>query len=582
MVKAQGAYIQQSQEPADSKYMRDEIEKSVPDQWRCIETVTQQVASKPLKAHYVDQDLKSILERWKLTLPAETQEGIDQYMHSSQVEDMGLKTEAVTSYFKYDRGDDDSMTDYQIVENLIMMMAVLDLPDMDDVPKLTPESLMKVPATKSSSGLVPVDPEDGARKGNKEEMKTGSVLSFDHTGLLPCMCAFKPEVIKKGKKVRSICLESEVTYLKSKKLFGKIVAVHTPVPVGATAGLSRVDGGYIKVLMNMFADHKRYHPESKWEDFLNTLEKEGLSEDDKKSWEFTLKPWSAIVSILLLLSITPDTTANLEHYVQIFSHLLAPVIKYAGDDCFMALGKTASGWYWTLLINIWRHIMGKQAVSAHVQDHGMRSKDPNCGCSVCKLDIPEVAITEEQLACMVGGSVLGDDQLRRNVFPELNAAILDEKLGTITKPPNTEKAFGRPGEESVEFLRVRFRRTGNLITTYRDRIRVFAKIFHGDCLEHPSRLHGALLSAAMELGHDEEGNQMLQELYDMCKEEFKNPGHEDLLRDELEKLAVRGEGIHVGDCNRPMSVEQVLASQFGMQKAYNITFKQWHACKNNC
>jgi len=465
------------------------------------------------------------------------------FINSRHVRDEGLRTEALTMLTEH--VDPPMRTDEvdDIVKATLVLWATT--PDLHEViPEMTEELLMNIPISKSASGAVAVSL-PGIVAGSKELMVSAAAVCFSELGLLPYEAYPKAEVIKVGKKVRQITVEPFTLYLKSSYFFQHFVRIHGATALGNCTGLSRART--VGLLQSMYQDEKSFDPHMSWGDFLDLLESVGLCEDDKVCWEKTTNRFGGIIAALYSCSQVTISANDVAHMAQVIAHDLCPFIKFNGHDSYAAPYKTASGKFKTLHDNTIKHLAGVCAVQVHLWEHHTAPGAACCG---------GLVVTEREISRIVGGGKVGDDSIRISCHDELVAKLTDHYLGsqTITE---SGKAFGTPGIPAAEFLRVRFRRRGEVITTYRERDRVFAKLVLGDARANKANFKAALASASLELGDDPQGNAMLHELYARLDWE----GAEDI--EFSADLISRGEGLEEGDPCEPFTYEEVILKQNG-------------------
>lgn len=431
------------------------------------------------------------------------------YINSRLVEDDELRTEALTQLVE---PREDPVTE-DTVENIcdMLMAAWATLPAHDvHVDKMTVAGLVMQPTTKAISGAVNVQPSHGDTCGSKEEMiSAAAVTAMANTDAINCVGSPKAEVIKRNKKVRQIIAEPMPLYLKSSFFFGSIVRSHGRIVDGDCNGMSKVNGIFLKWLLSIYYDERRFEPDLEWEAFLDLLEETGLDEDDKVAWEKTTNRACTLAAVMYLASICTPHPDDKHHMAQVLAHQLAPIVKYNGHICYVAPYKVASGTLFTLYLNNVRHIMGTRWVAAYVQKHGMRWGSPDCKCSAClAVGADGTPCTPRELSRVVGGAHLGDDRIRMGHKADIVARLVDHVLGTETVAEN------KPAFDGAEFLRTRLRRNrGGNISVYRDASRVFAKLAHGDAARNKHRLAAAIQCASYELGDNKPAHEVLKKLW---------------------------------------------------------------------
>jgi len=318
-------------------------------------------------------------------------------------------------------------------------------------------------------------------------------------------------------------------------------------------GISKVDGNFIKILFSMYLDEQQFN-QMTWEQFLDLLEIEGLDEDDKKKWEALVgrnRNVACLLHDIVQVDFHPD---DVEHMAQVVSHGMGPVIKFKNHTAYFAKFKVASGKFKTLHGNVDGHHAGVQRVAQFVQEHDMLWGRQGCECKYCGVLIGSPhfgqAVTFYDLHKITGGGIVGDDRIRRAFRGAEVGKLIDKALNSLTVHSH-KKAF-----QDAEFLKTRFKRHGPNVTVYRDSERVFAKLYHGDAKNSRDHFQSALVSASMELGDNQEANEQLQDLYEMCcfttKEQFRN-------------VPVNVyEGVVQGDPLKPFTYDEVMYKTYGM------------------
>ncbi|EEC05930.1 hypothetical protein IscW_ISCW005027 [Ixodes scapularis] len=162
-----------------------------------------------------------------------------------------------------------------------------------------------------------------------------------------------------------------------------------------------------------------------------------------------------------------------------------PAIQVHGSKVFHAPYRIGSGSYLTAHGNTWRHSF----MADYVLDllAGARS------------------ITEEEEEYLRQFDVLGDD-FRGLVIHRETAALFDRTIdrvfGTVTTT-STPPIFGRPNEgDSLEFLRRRHVRLGEEIRTFREPVRVLAKLIHGQSAVSVTRFTASLQAMLYDIGYN--------------------------------------------------------------------------------
>lgn len=473
-------------------------------------------------------------------------EEIANYQLSNNVEEADRQVEGLIQLAgaSYESDVDD------IVDGLIMMMATDNMGEVDHGAKCS-DDYYDLMVANTASGAVNVDASFGASGGNKYKMQIAAAMAAEEgTPMLNYEVYPKSEVIKKNKKVRHIVCEPYPIYLKNFAFTGELVKKHGLVVDGDANGLSRMDGKFNSILMSMWLDHKVFS-DCSYEDFVDLLEKEGLCEDDKKSWEATINRNSGWAFVYLMAANVNVHPSNREDWAQVLAHYAWPPIKYNGHKTYIAEWRVPSGNFMTLLGNTKRHMYGYQLLSARIQEHGYGLGD--CECKLCNRR-PRIDISIHDLSKIVGGVYMGDDRLRRRVDMPVGEWI-DTLLGTKT-------VGGVKSLYEAEFLKVRFCKGGS---TRRDRTRCFAKLRYGLAKEKYENFLCAMQSLSLELGDDIKGNQLLVDIYESVYQ------GEEVFNDDLQTR----EGLEVGEALRPFTYNEVQWMQYGFDKVILDVAHNW-------
>ena len=213
------------------KYIRDRVQCPLVE----MPETKQRFPSKlPPRRPRVQQE---IIDEWKVGLDQELQDEIDQFHHASQEESEELRAKALLSMSSAALpGRMDKTEAMEIVKLFMYSTLVSDKVESSPLP-ITPERLMAVPMTSSSSGALPLSPADGLTHGSKQLMASASAVCANTVQAAPYEANDKDEVIKRDKMVRNILCESSMIYLKFKHLFGKGIGTHGLVANGDTMGM---------------------------------------------------------------------------------------------------------------------------------------------------------------------------------------------------------------------------------------------------------------------------------------------------------------------------------------------------------
>jgi len=542
------------------------LDRVVPSELRLEVTTTYKLYPTELRHTEKFAVMQAPLDRW-----AEKHNlDFSGFMNSRDVEEPGLRVEALTQLFEYP----EPPSDEDDANEILMMFLALSVVTPFEVSvkgKLTIEDLMMQPITKSSAGAVCLEPAGGAYMGSKEEMVSSAAeVGIRSTQLINSVAIPKAEVIKKGKKIRQIIADSLVIYQKDSFFFNHIVRVHGRVVDTDCNGLSKVDGNFMKIFYSMYLDEKEFNSDITWVGFLDLLEKEGLDEDDKQKWEARVGRNRNIASLIHDMVQVQHHPDDYDHMAQVLSHSMGPVIKFKDHTAYFAKWKVASGKFKTLQGNVKGHLAGVQRVAQVIQEHDMLWGKVGCECKYCEVLKTSEFFGEEvtfyDLHKITGGGILGDDRIRRAFRGEEIGKLVDVALRTHTIFAHKE-AF-----EDAEFLKTRFRRTGDKVTVYRPEGRVFAKLYHGDAKHRVDHFLSALVSASMELGDNQKANEVLQDLYEMCGFTSK-----DQYRDVSMNVY---EGVMQGDPLRPFTYDEVMLKTYGDEAPFYAMVSAWERAVN--
>lgn len=129
------------------------------------------------------------------------------------------------------------------------------------------------------------------------------------------------------------------------------------------------------------------------------------------------------------------------------------------------------------------------------------------------------SITQEEEEYLRQFDVLGDDfrgLVIRQETAELFDKTIDQVFGTITTT-STPPIFGQPnGDDSLEFLR-RHIRIGDEIQTFREPMRVLAKLIHGTATTNASRFVASIQAMLYDIGYNPWLHSVLLQLVPDCK-----------------------------------------------------------------
>ncbi|KAH9371999.1 hypothetical protein HPB48_022804 [Haemaphysalis longicornis] len=112
---------------------------------------------------------------------------------------------------------------------------------------------------------------------------------------------------------------------------------------------------------------------------------------------------------------------------------------------------------------------------------------------------------------------LADQGLITQEEEEYLRQTIDQVFGTVTTT-STPPIFGVPNEgDSLEFLRRRHIRIGDEIRTFREPVRVLAKLIHGTAATNASRFVASLQAMLYDIGYNPWLHSVLLQLIPDCK-----------------------------------------------------------------
>jgi len=481
-------------------------------------------------------------------------EGVNDYILSNNVTDDALLTESLIHLI---RGEQSIDVD-EVVRGVLLSFAITP-PKIAKLDEKGEADYFDVAVANTSSGAVNVDPTCGKVGGTKFEMQS-SAAKAAAAGVPLLNYEAHPkgrEVIKKNKKVRQIVCEPYPVMLKDNVFFGHVIKQHGDVVTGNCCGMSRMEGKALAPLFKFYLDARVFEPGLRFDDFLSFLEENGLTENDIKSFERYISLTSGLIYVITMAASVEVAPVNVKDAAQVLAHYYMPFVKFRDNECYSAEGSVMSGDFKTLDGNTKRHKSGYTEVSYIIQKHGMVMG--TCGCKFCDLFEKPREVTWMELSRVVGGCYLGDDQI--SVYVDLPiAAMVDLVLGTITTG-GRKNAFYEQGD-AAEFLRVQF---GRNLDTYRDPVRVFAKLRWGMAKYRDDDFLCALQSASLELGPQREANERLHRLSRLVGGEIYN--------EELQEIR----GLPRGEVLRPYTVEEVAILQAGGDKVLLEMNYVWHS-----
>lgn len=483
-------------------------------------------------------------------LPLETQDVVSSYCHSSTVTDLELVSEGFTVLTEKPplQSNDDVMF-------MMFVRAALDLPSIDGTPiplpvePVTVCSLLGQEQTDSASGLLRLDERCGQRSGTKHEMTVAAALinemDMHSPATPPCnpyKTSLKSEVIKKGKKVRGIQLESQCNFQILKLHSEAFVSGWKDPADNSVVGMSTRNGDFKTIFMDWWATSRDFEPGLTWQEFLTRMESTMLHESDKKSWEASVQEQDGwiFVSWLLACLDLPDCDKSKRILARALADYINPAVLVDLNSVYSVKWRVASGSYWTTFGNTRRHGIMVKCICDFLECHDGNYGLDNCTCVFCNI-CREVGASGHlepvDLALMRRFKILGDDFLAINPLPEQFDKVLDKMCGTTTvtvvRPAFGVPSLSEPG--SAEFLRRHFyldkRSSPWNIRTFRAPGRLFAKLFHGGNRHSREKFYAATMSALVDCGYNAEVYRLLFDMLHM------GPLNEESLEAELKKYA---------------------------------------------
>jgi len=438
---------------------------------------------------------------------------VEGYVHSSQVEDLQLMAKGFTVLLEKQNKEFDFETFWHL-----FVVVSLELPEPRRPERLTPTAELGQVQPSTSCGLLPLNSIYGSCSGSKREMHNSAVAVNVAArawggipGCLPFKPVSKPEVIKVGKKVRTIMIESQADVLVMRHFFAGLASDERRVPRGRAIGLSSVKGSFRMMFMSWFKIWTKHFPKGGWNEFLGWLEQQPMSESDKSAWESSTNETDGLAYLLgILLELDGVDAGDELLLARCLADYINPPVQIDGDLVYFAPWRVPSGSYLTAHGNTERHWLMARWVCDYFQEHG-GAGTLGCTCRWCRA-VGHVAgfgerLSELQLDMLRAYFVMGDDFIGFAYGSTVFDALMDEVFGTTTNS-TVETVFGGPGKKSVEFLRKQFilDKTFNTwnVRTFRQSERVLAKIFHGSSRRRQSDFKAGLLSAVWDVGANRE------------------------------------------------------------------------------
>lgn len=333
--------------------------------------------------------------------------------------------------------------------------------------------------------------------------------AMDYLPWIPVRTAFKAEVVKLEKKVRTIQVVSYVWQIVGLNVVEPVFKwLRTPVNFSGI-GL-RTRGGIVKRVHEYFISmlsriHNIGYVEAR--DKLNGLRK---SEMDKTAWEANTEHTTARLVQLHWQSMTkmPDGSSLMPDDFQrlmasFWADFINPLLPTKGETFYSRLGLTPSGHILTLDGNTWRHTYMVIMCYLFVKSkrHNMSFGVAGCDCGICEIIPQELLgekVTKEELQEMLVFLTVGDD------FYGIEHKLTDHLCWFFDSVCGQNTVADVKVDGEAEFLRARLVDGEH----YRETERVLAKLLHGErdiCVRK-----AATLSLAFEAGAN-------WELYELLK-----------------------------------------------------------------
>jgi len=505
--------------------------------------------------------IEQFMDGFENVLSAEEKAEIGNWQHSSLIDDPDLQSEALLAFAE----PRDETVNFDDVWDMAVSMLWTNDNELREKEPLSEEALYDLPTNRNASGVLPLDPMFGKVQGSKEEMiDAATKVALSYKRLSPCTVSAKPEVLKKGKKVRYIVLEPQNLFLLSMFYFWDHIKIHGPVVNGDCRGLSTMRGGSLKPWYHLL--FAICHEDGiEFEDALKVLKDVGINESDKTKWEYTVNTSTAWAFVLWMMAVVKPDQSDKKTFSNLLAHQLIPYIQISGQSAFPAYGRMISGTAFTLLRNCFMHSAAVQTTLLNIQRHD--GKLGGCGCRFC--EECEFQVDERQIRLLSAFNVVGDDFLGINYEAQGFNKMVDILAGTITK---TEilPAFGEPGQRTAKFLQRQLRVKDGRLSTFRDWRRLVGKLMNGSSRVNPEDFTASVLAMAFEAGDNEQAYDIAKRLYDASSEEIQNY-NEFLLN--LEEHALDGQILETSGTLPPFSAIKILQNE--NQKAICELMVDW-------
>lgn len=468
----------------------------------------------------LDKEVLSTIGRVRSELPKGLNAEIDVYHHSSEETDLDLVSQGYTVLLEREPKD----FDFDVFYDLFLRVS-LDVSETVDVEPFTINGQCDVVQPNSSCGALPLNTIFGCPTGTKKQMQHSAIAVNEATlawggvpGVLPYKPVGKDEVIKKGKKVRTIMIEPQPDVMVLKHAFERKVGVEKRIPRGRAIGLSTVGGGFKVMLMRWFLIWSEEF-RGGWNEFLGWISEQPFSESDKTSWESSTNETDGMAYLLALMLDVDLCSSDHALLARAIAGYMNPAIQIDDNMVYYAPWRVPSGSYLTAHGNTERHWLMANWVCDFFEDHGSAGR-VGCGCRYCEL-ICNVEgfgekVTPLELRFLRAYFVMGDDFIGFGYHAVVFNTLMDAVFGTSTRQC-VKQFFSIPSLEEptgVEFLKKHFyldrtHSTWN-VRCFRAPGRLLAKLFHGRARKKQSTFKAAILSGIWDCGAN-------RQLYDILR-----------------------------------------------------------------
>lgn len=348
-----------------------------------------------------------------------------------------------------------------------------------------------------------------------------SVMSRMTKGLMnfapwiPVRTAFKNEVIKLSKKVRTIQIVSYFWQIVGKNCVEPLFASMRNVANFSGIGLV-TRGGVVNRVQEYFKTMLGRIYSLDYEDAERKLATYQKAEMDKRAWEANTEYITARVMIVHWIAgiaysrkdpLLPDNHRRL--IASFFADFINPALPVDQSTFFARLGITPSGHILTLDGNTWRHVYMTIMFYLFARRHmgGLGSFCALPGCDICQkmpIRLSVEKLTKEQVQELLVFCCVGDD------YYGLAHSLTEQLCWFYDSVCAQETVSEVKSDEEAEFLRSR-------LGPSRDIERVLAKLFYNTrdiCIRLTS-----IQNLMFETGLNAEGYELLKRYHQFCLEE---------------------------------------------------------------